>query len=97
MATCALAQDYSTDDLARRTTERRAIEAVNWGMPAVNADMMLQAMIKVGDGPNQIAIWSALSDWRNQTLTPNSDTIYLIAFIDTKVGGPMDGNPAGGG
>jgi hypothetical protein len=26
----------SSEDLARRAIERRAIEAINWGMPAVN-------------------------------------------------------------
>ena len=44
LATTAPAQTLSAQDLARRTTERRAIEAVIWGMPAVNLDLMLQAM-----------------------------------------------------
>src|ERR1700759_843669 len=43
----AHAQNYFTGDLARRTIERRAVEAVNWGMPAVNTDLMLQEMLKV--------------------------------------------------
>jgi hypothetical protein len=38
----AHAQNFSPEELARRTIERRAIEAVNWGMPAVNYDLMLQ-------------------------------------------------------
>ena len=36
----ARAQDFSTEDLARRTIERRAVEAVIWGMPAVNTDLI---------------------------------------------------------
>lgn len=32
-------QSLSSNDLTRRTIERRAVEAVNWGMPAVNADL----------------------------------------------------------
>ena len=32
-------QTISADDLTRRTIERRAVEAVNWGMPAVNYDL----------------------------------------------------------
>ena len=40
------AQQFSADDLARRTIERRAVEAINWGMPAVNLDLMLQAGIR---------------------------------------------------
>jgi hypothetical protein len=41
----ALAQDFSPDELTSRAIERRAVEAVNWGMPAVNYDRMVQAML----------------------------------------------------
>ena len=33
---------YSKDELAERQTYRRAVEAVIWGMPAVNYERMLQ-------------------------------------------------------
>ncbi len=91
------AQSYSPDELARRTVERRAVEAVNWGIPAVNFDRMYQAAVAAGAGFNQIVYWSGLSNWKNQTLTPNSDVIYLMPFIDTKIAGPMvlDIPPAG--
>ena len=82
----AQAQALSADDLARRTIERRAVEAVIWGMPAVNYDLMYQEMLKLGGKPNQIVYWSGLLDWRNQTLTPNPDVIYLMAFFNTKDG-----------
>src|SRR5690242_2224587 len=68
------AQDFLSDNLTRRTLERRAVEAVVWGMPAVNFDLMYQAMVrdaKAGTGSNKIVYWSKLSDWKNQTLTPN--------------------------
>src|SRR5580700_10328441 len=71
----AQAQTLSVEDLGRRTVERRAVEAVIWGMPAVNYDLMYQAMLKLGGKPNQIVYWSGLLDWRNQTLTPNPDVI----------------------
>jgi hypothetical protein len=45
VAPIVMAQDFSTEDLARRTIERRAVEAVVWGMPAVNYDLMLQEML----------------------------------------------------
>ena len=45
-AAAANAQSFSPDDLARRTVERRAVEAVIWGMPAVNFDLMYQAMAR---------------------------------------------------
>jgi hypothetical protein len=101
---CAMAsahpQNLSPDDLARRTIERRAVEAVIWGMPAVNLDLMLQAMIGSAKGKsNQIVYWSRLPDWKNQTLTPNPDVIYLMPFLNTKDAGPMvlEIPPADGG
>jgi hypothetical protein len=82
----AQAQNLSEQDLNRRMIERRAVEAVIWGMPAVNTDLMYQAMLKLGGKPNQIVYWSSLLDWRNQTLTPNPDVIYFMAFYNTKDG-----------
>jgi hypothetical protein len=83
-------QNLTADDLARRTVERRAIEAVVWGMPAVNYDLMYQAMARETKGTfNQIVYWSRLPDWKNQTLTPNPDSIYIMPFFNTKDAGPM--------
>lgn len=93
-----LAQDFSAEDLSRRTVERRAVEAVIWGMPAVNYDLMYQAFVGIKGGPNQIAYWSRPLDWKNQTLTPNPDTIYFMPFYDTKAGPVvLDIPPAGDG
>jgi hypothetical protein len=85
----ANAQNLSADDLARRTIERRAVEAVIWGMPAVNFDLMYQAMVRSKVEWNQIVFWSRLPNWKIQTLTPNPDAIYLTPFINTKEAGPM--------
>src|SRR5262245_5222606 len=74
-------------NLARRAVERRAIEAIIWGMPAVNYDLMYQAMVReTGGGFNEVVYWSRLPDWKNQTLTPNPDAIYLMPFFNTKDG-----------
>src|SRR5215471_3035135 len=79
-----------SDELAERTIQRRAVEAVIWGMPIVNYELMYQAMLSQARGGfNQILYWSRLPDWKNQTLTPNPDSIYLMPFIDTKDAGPM--------
>jgi hypothetical protein len=78
--------------LAERALHRRAVEAVIWGMPAVNFDLMYQAMIrdtKAGAGSNKIVYWSRLSDWKNQTLTPNPDAVYFMPFFNTKDVGPV--------
>jgi len=85
----ALADSYSSDELARRAIERRAVEAVIWGMPAVNTELMADAMVKAGGKPGEIIYWGKPLDWRNQTLTPNPDTLYFMGFWDTKASGPM--------
>ncbi len=85
----AFAQDFTAQDPVRRTIERRGVEAVIWGMPAVNYDLMFQAMVRTKGAFNQIVYWSRLPDWKNQTLTPNPDSIYLMPFINTRDVGPM--------
>ncbi len=80
---------FTAAELNDRATRRRAIEALVWGMPAVNYDLMLQAAVRVGGAFNQIIYWSRLPSWKNQTLTPNPDSIYLMPFINTKEIGPV--------
>jgi hypothetical protein len=88
-AVSAHSQSLTPDELARRTIERRAIEAVNWGMPAVNYDRMVQAMLGARGAFNQIVYWSGFSDWKNQTLTPNPDVVYFKPFFNMKAVGPI--------
>ena len=80
---------YSPEELARRAQERRAVEAVIWGMPAVNAELMYDEMVKAGGKPGEIIYWGKPLDWHNQTLTPNPDTLYFMGFYDTRASGPM--------
>ena len=90
----------SFEDLERQVLQHRAIEALIWGMPAVNRDLMYQAMLRETKGrDNQILYWSRLLDWKNQTLTPNTEVIYLTPHFDTKEVGPvvMEIPPAEGG
>jgi hypothetical protein len=82
-------QAFSPAELTERTLQRRAVEAVIWGMPAVNTELMLQAMVQAKAGFNQIVYWSRPISWKNQTLTPNPNTIYLMPFYNTKDVGPM--------
>jgi hypothetical protein len=83
------AQNPSTD-LNRHGIERRAVEAVIWGMPAVNYDLMLQEMLrKTSAKQNEIVFWSRPVDWKNQTLTPNPDALYFMIFFNTKEAGPL--------
>ena len=77
-------------DVARRAVQRRVVEAAIWGMPAVNYQLMYQEMVRTVDGGfNQVLYWSRLLDWRNQTLTPNPDVIYLMPFFNTQDVGPV--------
>jgi hypothetical protein len=82
----SVAQDYSAEEPAQRTLHRRAVEAVVWGMPAVNYERMLQAAFDNGAKPNQIVYWSRPVNWKNQTLTPNVSVIYFNPFYDTTNG-----------
>ena len=95
----ASAQQSAGKDIAHRAIERRGVEAMIWGMPAVNADLMLQeALNKTSAKPNDIVFWSRPADWKNQTLTPNPDSIYFMSFWNVK-DGPIviDIPPAVGG
>jgi hypothetical protein len=83
VAGAALAQTTPQEQLVRS----RAVEAAIWGMPAVNYDLMLQEMLSKTDGKvNQAVYWGQPLDWHNQTLTPNPDAIYFMAFFNTKDG-----------
>ncbi|MCP3417206.1 DUF1254 domain-containing protein [Bradyrhizobium brasilense] len=83
----AYAQTPSSDDLNRRLIERRAVEAVIWGIPAVNTDLMRQEMLTRTPGKvGQVIYWGRPLDWHNQTLTPNPDALYFMTFFDTRNG-----------
>src|SRR5215471_7958208 len=85
--TSAQAQSASTDNLNKRMLERRAVEAVIWGMPAVNYDLMLQEMLTKTNGKvGQAIYWGRPLDSKNQTLTPNPDALYFMVFFNTKDG-----------
>jgi hypothetical protein len=83
----AAAQGSPANEINRRMMESRAAEAVIWGMPAVNYDLMLQEMLTKTSGKvGQVIYWGRPLDWRNQTLTPNPDALYFMAFFNTKDG-----------
>ena len=87
MTATAQAQSLSPDELAARNVQRRAVEAMIWAMPAVNTDLMLQTMLASTKAKvNEIVYWSKPVNWKNQTLTPNPDAIYLMSFWNVKDG-----------
>ena len=81
---------FTSAELAERALHRRAVEAAIWSMAAVNYQLMFQQMVqKCKGGFNQVVYWPRLLDWKNQTLTPNPDVIYLMPFFNTKDVGPV--------
>ena len=54
-------------ELVERTLYRSAIEAVIWGMPAVNAQLMFDAVKQTRGDFNQILFWSQPCDWVGRT------------------------------
>jgi hypothetical protein len=98
VCTTSYAQNASANDLAQRTAESRAIEAVIWGMPAVNYDLMLQEMLNKTTGKvGEVIYWGRPLDWHNQTLTPNPDALYFMVFFNTKDGPVVLDLPPGDG
>ncbi|WP_238542064.1 DUF1254 domain-containing protein [Cecembia lonarensis] len=90
----------SFSEMEQQVIKHRAVEAMIWGMPAVNLDLMYQAMLReTACRDNQMLYWSGLLDWKNQTLTPNTDVIYFTPYFDTKEVGPvvLEIPPADGG
>jgi hypothetical protein len=73
--------------IAERAYVRRAVEAAVWAVPAVNFELMRSLMAP--DGGTSFVYWSGMLDWRNQTLTPNPDLIYYMAFLNPGADGPL--------
>ena len=74
------------DSLRQKVLYGRAFEAAVWGMPAVNYRLMYDAAVAAGMADNQLVWWPGRMTWRNQSLTPNPDVIYLMPFYDTRNG-----------
>lgn len=77
---------FKPADFEEQIVYNRAIEAVIWGMPAVNSELLYESLLKAKGEYNQIVYWSGLIDSKNQTLTPNPDVIYINPLYDTRQG-----------
>jgi hypothetical protein len=85
---------------ANRMFERRAVDALIWGMPTVSLDALRQAYFRDGKAKyGDIIWWPKGSTWKNQSLTPNTSLRYLYVFFNTKDDGPvvLDLPPAANG
>jgi hypothetical protein len=82
--------NLTPDELNRRTIERRAVDAVIWGLPLVGEDAVKQAAFRDGKATyNDIVWWPKGGGWKNQSPTPNVNTRYMYFFINTKQDGPV--------
>jgi hypothetical protein len=84
------AQDLALQGLDQRMLERRAVDAVIWGMPIISLDTMRQAYFRDGKAKyGDIIWWPKGNTWKNQSLTPNTSVRYLYVFFNTKDDGPV--------
>jgi hypothetical protein len=89
-ATAQSVTPYTPQELASRTIDRRAVDAVIWGVPAVNLDMMRQAYFRDAKASyNDIVWWPKGGSWKNQSLDVDTSVRYLYIFANTKVDGPI--------
>jgi hypothetical protein len=91
---------FTSAQLAERAIHRRAVEAVIWGMPAVNYELMFREMaVKLKGGFNQILLLATAPRLEEPDPYTKPDVIYLMPFFNTKDVGPMvlEIPPADGG
>lgn len=63
---------------------QRATQAVIWAMPAVSSCRFRITLTSIGAAPNDVIYSSEPMDARHAFLTPNNQTPYLLAVIDTR-------------
>jgi hypothetical protein len=80
------ATSFQTSNTDEQVLFGRAFNAVVWGMPAVNFELMHESLKEARGDFNQIVYWSGLINSKNQTLTPNPDVIYINPLYDTRQG-----------
>ena len=85
-ALSANAQQLSAEDLARRTIERRAVEAAIWGMPAVSMAGVRKSLAGIGADFNQVVYFSQPLEARHEFLTANNQTPYVMTVLDLRRG-----------
>lgn len=84
------AAQFTPQELTSRTVQRRAVDAVIWGLPLVSEDTVKQAYFRDGKAKyNDIVWWPKGGGWKNQSPTPNVNTRYMYFFINTKQDGPV--------
>jgi hypothetical protein len=92
------AQQRAPEELARRTLERRAVEAAIWGVPLVSVDAMRQAFLRDASANyGDILYFSKPADAKFQLTTPNTSSPYVYFNFNTKDGPVVLDFPAAAG
>jgi hypothetical protein len=80
----------SPEDVAWRFQQGRAVQAVIWGMPAVNMDVLRRAVTTATPAKvNEPVLWSRPIDAMAQVLTPDPHVVTGMVFVNTKDAGPV--------
>lgn len=77
---------FEPANIEEQIVYNRAIEAVIWGIPAVNFELLNESLTNTKGNFNEIVYWSGLINSKNQTLTPNPDVVYINPLYDTRKG-----------
>jgi hypothetical protein len=78
LASGSTSSQLSSDQLLARALHRRAVEAVIWGMPIVNYDLMVQQMlIKTSGKVNEVIYWGKPLDWHTDRRSRQTPTRFI--------------------
>ena len=86
-------QDLSAKELNQRMIERRAIEAIIWGMPAVNFELMYQAMVTIVSAENRQESRGAQAREDFPKRDDKNWTKHTTAWCDEKGNAKLDYRP----
>ncbi|WP_213954527.1 DUF1254 domain-containing protein [Variovorax sp. dw_954] len=79
----------SADRLAQMMTFNRAVEIYQHHLAAVSMFQFRRGLAEFGaQSSHQVVVWESLLDAHTLLLTGNSETVYLIGFLDLKQDGP---------
>src|SRR4051794_28969227 len=88
----------SRGDLTRRTLERRAVDAVIWGLPIVSFDAMRQAFRREAKANyGDICHYGHRPDWRSQAKGPANSNYSVYLNFNTFEGPTVLNVPAAEG
>jgi hypothetical protein len=77
LSACSAPAGSEEQDMHDRMMHGRAVDAVVWAMPLLNFKGFRDGHAAAGVGPNDVAYFSQIQNWKFQTATPNNTTPYV--------------------